>query len=99
MPMRAVYVEDDVATDWENQDTEVMQPYRDNLNAINLTYFLAIVVSLILVRARIGDAPRHKQDWILMCLQAGRAHPLASWGVGDTCSSPLRETEPPRVEL
>lgn len=49
MPMRAVYVEDDVATDWENQDTEVMQPYRDNLNAINLTYFLAIVVSLILL--------------------------------------------------
>jgi hypothetical protein len=27
--------------------------------------------------------PRQQQDWILMCLQGGRNHPLTAWG-GDT---------------
>jgi hypothetical protein len=50
MPMRAVYVDEDVIADWENQDLELMRPYRDNLNAINATYLLSILISLILVR-------------------------------------------------
>jgi len=50
MPMRAVYVEEDVIADWENQDLEMMKPFKENLNAINATYLLSILISLILVR-------------------------------------------------
>jgi hypothetical protein len=32
--------------------------------------------------------PTQKQDWILKCLQGGRAHPLAAWEVATLCFSP-----------
>lgn len=50
--MRAVYVEEDVITDWENQDNELLRPYKENLNLINAAYLLSILISLILVRTR-----------------------------------------------
>jgi hypothetical protein len=67
-------------------------------------------LALSLTRRRCGFGkpskadPREQQDWILRCVQGGRAHPLAACGVGTLCSSPpaLLETEtltrsPPRV--
>jgi hypothetical protein len=32
--------------------------------------------------------PRRQQDWILMCLQGGRARPLTAYGVATLCCSP-----------
>ena len=32
--------------------------------------------------------PRQQQDWILKCVQGGRAHPLAACGVATLCCSP-----------
>jgi hypothetical protein len=32
--------------------------------------------------------PRQQQDWVLKCLQGGRAHPLAACGVATLCCPP-----------
>jgi hypothetical protein len=41
--------------------------------------------------------PRQKQDWVLECLQGGRARPLAACGVATLCCSPAQDCARNRV--
>ena len=44
---------------------------------------------------RTQSQPRQQQDWILKCLQGGRAYPLAACAVATLCSSPARRKPTP----
>jgi hypothetical protein len=48
----------------------------------------ALTIARVWKAAASKADPRQQHDWILKCLQGGRAHPLAACGVATLCSSP-----------